>query len=58
MPSKAKKKKTTTASGKSTKEKQACPYCKKQELMFGCPDKNCPNYWKKNLKALNNFIII
>ena len=28
----------------------ACPYCKKQELMFGCPDKNCPNYWKKNLK--------
>ena len=42
MPSKAKKKKTTTASGKSTKEKQACPYCKKEFIRLGRHITSCP----------------
>ncbi|TES97299.1 MAG: hypothetical protein E3J90_07010 [Promethearchaeota archaeon] len=42
MPTRAKKKKTTTASGKSTKEKQACPYCKKEFVRLGRHITSCP----------------
>ncbi|MHA1235312.1 MAG: hypothetical protein ACTSQL_09545, partial [Promethearchaeota archaeon] len=41
-PSKAKKKKTTPKSGKSTKPKQACPYCKKEFVRLGRHITSCP----------------
>ncbi|MHA1459340.1 MAG: hypothetical protein ACTSQR_06730 [Promethearchaeota archaeon] len=41
-PSKTKKKKTTPKSGKSTKPKQACPYCKKEFVRLGRHITSCP----------------
>jgi len=43
MPSKArKKKKPGAASSKTTKEKQACPYCKKEYVRLGRHITSCP----------------
>jgi hypothetical protein len=43
MPSSTKKKKKTTpASGKDTKEKQICPYCKKEFVRLGRHATSCP----------------
>ncbi len=42
LPSKARKKKTTPGSGKSTKAKQACPYCKKEFVRLGRHITSCP----------------
>ena len=44
MPSKPRggKKKPTTASGKTTKEKQVCPYCKKEFVRLGRHITSCP----------------
>ena len=43
MPKKTKKKKKpTAASGKETKEKQACPYCKKEFVRLGRHITSCP----------------
>ena len=44
MPSKTgkKKKKPTAASGKNAKEKQACPYCKKEFIRLGRHLTSCP----------------
>jgi len=44
LPSKTrkKKKKPTAASGKGTKEKQVCPYCKKEYIRLGRHITSCP----------------
>ena len=42
VPSKTRKKKTTAASVKGTKEKQACPYCKKEFIRLGRHLTSCP----------------
>jgi hypothetical protein len=42
MPSKKKKKKSTATSGKGTKKKQACPYCKKEFVRLGRHLTSCP----------------
>ncbi len=42
MPKKARKKKPAAASGKGTKEKQACPYCKKEFIRLGRHLTSCP----------------
>ena len=44
MPSKSrkKKKKPTAISGKGTKDKQACPYCKKEFIRLGRHITSCP----------------
>ena len=44
MPSKSrkKKKKPATGSGKQTKDKQACPYCKKEYIRLGRHITSCP----------------
>ena len=42
MPSRKKKKKSTATSGKGTKAKQACPYCKKEFVRLGRHLTSCP----------------
>ncbi len=42
MPKKTRKKKPTATSGKGTKEKQVCPYCKKEFIRLGRHLTSCP----------------
>jgi len=42
MPAKKRKKKPTAASRKGTKEKQVCPYCKKEFIRLGRHLTSCP----------------
>jgi len=55
MPTKTrKKKKPTAASGKATKEKQACPYCKKEFIRLGRHITSCPQRPKDDKEAEDN----